>query len=154
MDKKEKCHEIMFFILHQLSVTEISLLRIINILFLSEWYSCLIRKKQLTKITWRRMSFGPCSDDLLDKDFFKPIFSIGGHDTRLDGFSLSLILDDDNVILNSLDREERIIISMAVNHTRDLTFLEQDSLIENLYPIVETNINQTIDLISLAKKAP
>ena len=49
MDKKEKCHEIMFFILHQLSVTEISLLRIINILFFIRMVFLFDKKKTIDK---------------------------------------------------------------------------------------------------------
>lgn len=151
MSENKKLSEVISLILEGYSVNKMSLLRLLNVFFLSEWYSSVLRKNTITKLTWKRMSFGPASDALMEYLSKSNEFSIENIETKLDGTGISLIKKS-NDISDTLSLDDRAIIYIAVKHTKDLDFNQQDQFIHNLFPIVQTDVNQRIELISLSQK--
>ena len=151
MNKNKKLSEVISSILEGYSVNEMSLLRLLNVFFLSEWYSALLRKNTITDLTWIRMSFGPASETLMEYLSKSNEFSIENIETTLDGTGISLSKKL-NGVSDTLSLDDKAIIHIAVKHTKDLDFNQQDQFIHNLFPIVQTDVNQKIELISLSQK--
>lgn len=154
MNTKNKIKGVIDFILYEHSVNEISLLRFLNIFFLSEWYSSLVRNQTITQLKWVRMSFGPSSNELIEYLHELKSYTIENMNTNLDGLGISLKKTSNENNINDLTFDDKVIISIAVRHTKNLSFSKQDQFIQNLFPLTKTNVNQMIDLISLSKIAP
>ncbi|MDP8099638.1 hypothetical protein [Pasteurella atlantica] len=139
------------FIISSYPHETISLIRLIRIMFLSEWYYSIIKEKSLSGSIWNRRTFGPETDSILEvlDDLG---LNLEDGNSELDGFTIVIKTKPLDFSLLSVD--EQIIISIAMKHLNDLNFVELNSYIESLYPIQHTDINAEIKFEELAKKAP
>lgn len=129
---------------------ELSKARLVKMIYLSDWKSCLLYGKQLTSIQWYYNHYGPYVPDVItlinnDDDF------IVKHITNMFGEPKDLIFMKDNVDNPIISDTTSKILDFVIEKTHFLNWSEFISLIYSTYPVVTQKRYSLLNLEELAK---
>lgn len=130
---------------------QLSISRVMKLLYLIEWRYAITKFEKLTDIEWMQTEYGP---------FYKTLRSIFNDSSN---FDISIKIDHNNreqlviVFLNrkeslSLKEEGKEVVDFVINHCKDYSWTELNNLVNSTYAALGTPKGQIIDLINLAKK--
>jgi hypothetical protein len=130
---------------------ELSFSRVMKLVYLIEWKFAITKFEKLTDITWTLTKYGPYYNNLIK------IFEESSN------FEFKTKIDDKNnqqIIIKylkvdkdlSLKDETKIVIDFAIQHCKDLSWVELTNIVNSTYGIINSNQNEIIDITYLAKK--
>ena len=125
--------------------------RITKMVYLVDWYSANVYKKQVSEIEWFFNNFGPYVTDVIEMakenhDTFsiKEVESYYGDTTRV----INII----SSYSPNLSEEEKLSIIKVIDITKNKTWDQFITLVYSTYPIVVSSRYSKLNLLSLAEE--
>lgn len=130
---------------------QLSISRVMKLLYLIEWRYAITKFEKLTDIEWMQTEYGP---------FYKTLRSIYNESSN---YEVTIKLDDKNreqtviIFLNkkenlSLKDEAKKVVDFVINHCKDYSWTELNNLVNSTYGVLNTPQGQIIDVVNLARK--
>jgi uncharacterized phage-associated protein len=130
---------------------QLSISRVMKLLYLIEWRYAIINFEKLTDIEWMQTEYGP---------FYKTLRSIYNESSN---YEVTIKLDDKNreqtviIFLNkkenlSLKDEAKKVVDFVIDHCKDYSWTELNNLVSSTYGVLNTPQGQIIDIVNLASK--
>lgn len=130
---------------------QLSISRIMKLLYLIDWRYAITKFEKLTDIEWLQTEYGP---------FYKSLRAIFNESSN---FDVSIKIDDDNkeqIIIVFLNKKENLVtkietkevVDFVIEHCKDYTWSELNNLVNSTYGILNTPQGQIINVVELAKK--
>ena len=125
--------------------------RITKMVYLADWYSANIYKKQISDIVWIFNNYGPYVEDVLKVALDNPDIFIVKEVENYYGTSKKLI-NTVSTYTPVLTDDEKQSIDIVINITKQKTWGQFITFVYSTYPIVVSNRYSTLDLLSLAEE--
>lgn len=130
---------------------QLSISRVMKLLYLIEWRYAITNFKKLTDIEWLNTEYGP---------FYKSLRNIFNESSN---FSVTLKLDEngrEQTIILFLNKKDTInlksetieVIDFVIEHCQDYSWTELNNLVNSTYGVLNTPQGQIVDIIKLAKE--
>jgi 3-dehydroquinate synthase class II len=130
---------------------QLSISRVMKLLYLIEWRYAITKFEKLTDVEWMQTEYGP---------FYRALRSIFNESSN---FEVSIKLDDNNreqtviVFLNkkensNLREETKEVVNFVIVHCKDYSWSELNNLVNSTYGVLNTQQGQIIDIVNLAIK--
>lgn len=148
----KKLRDIMaFYCIYYPHKRELSKARLTKLVYLADWFSCLLDDNKMTNIDWVFNHYGPYVDDIqhlasLDKDF--DIIN----ETTVYGSQKQVISFNGNVHFPSLTSREEKILRAIIEKTQGMYFNEFIDYVYSTYPVSSSERYANLNLVSLARK--
>lgn len=130
--------------------SELTKARVTKLVYLSDWFSALLDKKQLTEIEWVFNHYGPYVDDVVDAAHSAFGFKIE-HQNTMYGTSkyvLSYNGDEESIKLEERDKE---ILNAVMEKTKTMYFNQFVDYVYSTYPVKTKERYSTFNLVKLAE---
>lgn len=130
---------------------QLSMSRVMKLLYLIEWRYAITKFKKLTDIEWLQTEYGPFNKSL------RTIFNESSN------FDVSIKIDDNNkeqIIIVFLNKKENLeaheetkeVVDFVIQHCKDYSWSELNNLVNSTFGVINTPQGQIINIIQLAKK--
>jgi hypothetical protein len=130
---------------------QLSLSRVMKLLYLIEWRFAITKFGKLTDIDWLQTEYGP---------FYKSLRSIFNESSN---FEVIIKIDDNNkeqLVINFLNKKENFyltndtkeVIDFVISHCQNYSWTELNTLVNSTYGVLSTPQGQIINLVILAKQ--
>lgn len=130
---------------------QLSISRVMKLLYLIEWRYAITKFEKLTDIEWLQTEYGP---------FYKSLRAIFNESSN---FDISIKLDENNkeqIIIVFLNKKENLlvrddakeVINFVIEHCKDFNWNELNNLVNSTYGILNTPQGHIINVEHLAKK--
>ena len=129
---------------------ELSNSRLTKLVYLSDWFSCLLYGKQLTEIRWVFNHYGPYVDDIIDTARQDRLFVISNSQNFYGDNKLIISCDENYQPMISI--KEKNIIDFVIEKTKSMYFYEFIDYVYSTYPISSQQRYLNLDLVSLARE--
>lgn len=129
---------------------ELSNSRLTKLVYLSDWFSCLLYGKQLTEIRWVFNHYGPYVDDIIDTARQDRLFVISNSQNFYGDNKLIISCDENYQPIISI--KEKNIIDFVIEKTKSMYFNEFIDYVYSTYPISSQQRYLNLDLVSLARE--
>jgi hypothetical protein len=129
---------------------ELSNSRLTKLVYLSDWFSCLLYGKQLTEIRWVFNHYGPYVDDIIDTARQDRLFVISNSQNFYGDNKLIISCDENYQPMISI--KEKNIIDFVIEKTKSMYFNEFIDYVYSTYPISSQQRYLNLDLVSLARE--
>jgi len=131
--------------------SEITKARLTKMVYLADWFSALLDRKQLTDINWVFNHYGPYVDDVVDAAHSAFGFKIEHQHTMYGTlkYVISYNGSEDEI---ELEKREKEILQAIINKTQTMYFNDFVDYVYSTYPVKTKERYSTLDLVSLAEK--
>lgn len=129
---------------------ELSKARLTKLVYLSDWFSALTNKTQMTNIKWIFNHYGPYVDDIANIARNNENFRIEHMITKFGGDKYLISVRKDVEI--DLSKKEIKILNFVINKTKDMYFDEFIDYVYSTYPVTANERYSELNLKKLAKK--
>lgn len=130
---------------------QLSISRVMKLLYLIEWRYAITKFEKLTDIEWMQTEYGPFYNSL------RGIFNESSN------FEVSIKLDDnkkEQTVITFLNKKENLnikdetkeVADFVIKHCKDYTWKELNTLVNSTYGVLNTQQGQIIDIVNLAIK--
>lgn len=140
-----------YFCLNYPYPNELSNARLTKMVYLSDWFSCLVLGKQITHIRWVFNHYGPYVDDIVDVAKRDSLFTISTVQNYY-GDNKIIISCDDLSYKPMISEEVKEILDFVINKTKSMYFNEFIDYVYSTYPISSQSRYVNLDLVYLAKE--
>jgi hypothetical protein len=140
---------------------ELSISRLVKLVFLADWKSSIINDRQITNIKWSKRSRGPYGIEVAesistDKLHFNILFNDDyiNHDLNISNldFLISPIKNEEPKSDFDLLDEDKKILDDVLSATAEFNWQELSIFVDSLFPMIKTSLNQSIDLKELSEE--
>lgn len=125
--------------------------RLVKMIYLVDWKSALLHRKQITTINWIFNHYGPYVDDVLHIVKNDQDFNIVSHNNIYGGYKEIVKLNNKNITPNLSDNTKQVV-DFVIEKTKDLEWNDFIRLIYSTYPIVTQEKYSKLDLVRLAEE--
>lgn len=130
---------------------QLSISRVMKLLYLIEWRFAITKLEKLTDIEWLQTEYGP---------FYKSLRSIFNESSN---FEVIIKIDDNNkeqLVINFLNKKENFnlrndtkeVIDFVISHCQNYSWTELNTLVNSTFGVLNTPQGQLISLVILAKQ--
>ena len=130
---------------------QLSISRVMKLLYLIEWRFAITKLEKLTDIEWLQTEYGP---------FYKSLRSIFNESSN---FEVIIKIDDNNkeqLVINFLNKKENFnlrndtkeVIDFVISHCQNYSWTELNTLVNSTFGVLNTPQGQLINLVILAKQ--
>jgi uncharacterized phage-associated protein len=130
---------------------QLSISRVMKLLYLIEWRYAITKFEKLTDIEWMQTEYGP---------FYKALRGIFNESSN---FEVSIKLDDnknEQTVITFLNKKENLnlkadtkeVVNFVIEHCKDYSWKELNNLVKSTYGVLNTPQGQIIDVVNLARK--
>lgn len=130
---------------------QLSISRVMKLLYLIEWRFAITRFEKLTDIEWLNTEYGP---------FYKSLRRIFNESSN---FTVTIKLDEsgrEQTIIFFLNKKDSInlksetidVIDFVIEHCKNYSWTDLNNLVNSTYGILNTPLGQVIDILKLAKE--
>lgn len=130
---------------------ELSKARLTKLVYLSDWFSALLDKKQLTEIEWVFNHYGPYVDDVVESVRSSQGFTVSDSRTMYGSHKYLISCSLENDVLTLSDRE-KAILDTVIEKTKSLYFNSFIDYVYSTYPVKTKERYSSLDLVKLADK--
>lgn len=130
---------------------ELSIARLVKMVYLSDWKSCLLYGKQITSIQWYFSNFGPFVSEIVDSIRKDDDYTISLCTNQF-GDKKELIQIKDNIKSPIISDKNKQILDFVINKTYILDWEKFICLVFSTYPIVKQCRYTKLDLPQLARE--
>ncbi len=140
-----------YFCLYYPHAGELSKARVTKLVYLADWFSALLRNRQMTNIHWVFNHYGPYVDDVIDAVRYRNDFEL----VRLENMHgankevVSFRGDPDAISLHPADQD---ILDWIINKTQPMYFNEFIDFVYSTYPVASNERYSTFDLVDIAQE--
>lgn len=131
---------------------ELSKARLTKLVYLADWFSSLVRERQMTSIIWVFNHYGPYVDDVVNTVLNNQLsFSVQHTSTRFgtDKYLIAYTGSCNQIELNDDDIE---ILNFVIRKTQNMYFDEFIDYIYSTYPIIAEQRYAILNLVELARE--
>ncbi|OBW40047.1 hypothetical protein AB670_03610 [Chryseobacterium sp. MOF25P] len=125
---------------------QLSISRVMKLLYLIEWRFAITKFEKLTDIEWLQTEYGP---------FYKSLRSIFNESSN---FEVLIKIDDNNkeqLVINFLNKKDNFnlrndtkeVIDFVVSHCQNYSWTELNTLVNSTYGVLNTPQGQLINLV-------
>ncbi|WP_319380661.1 Panacea domain-containing protein [Thiomicrorhabdus sp.] len=131
--------------------SEITKARLTKMVYLADWFSALLKGKQLTDINWVFNHYGPYVDDVVEAAQTNYGFKIETESTPYGTpkYIISFHGNSENIDLTNDDKE---ILQKVIEKTRSLYFNDFVDYVYSTYPVKTNERYSTFNLEQLAQQ--
>lgn len=133
------------------NANQLSISRVMKLLYLIEWRYAITKFEKLTDIEWMQTEFGPYYKSL------RVIFSESSN------FEVSIKLDDnkkEQIVITFLNKKNNLnikndakqVVDFVIQHCKDYSWQELNNLVNSTYSVLNTPQGHMIDIVTMAKK--
>lgn len=130
---------------------QLSISRVMKLLYLIEWRYAITKYEKLTDIEWINTEYGPFYKSL--KDIFKDSsnFNIEDDvdDTGRNQTMIRFLNKKENISLKEGTKE---VVNFVIDICKDYSWVELNNLVNSTYGIINTSQGEIINVVELAKK--
>lgn len=130
--------------------TELSNSRLTKLVYLADWFSCLLKNKQMTNIIWMFNHYGPYVEDVLKAVENSSILEVH-MDFNYYGspkYLIKLIDSNQCFFENNLDKDDKQVLEFVISKTKSMYYNDFIDYVYSTYPIVTS---QRYDVLNLAE---
>jgi hypothetical protein len=138
-----------YLFLHYPYHGELSKARVVKMIYLADWRSCLVRGCQITPIRWYFNHYGPYVSEIIDSIRNDQDFLIQSV-TNMFGDSKELIILRNKQCEINISDEVSGILDYVISNTSNLSWDQFISLVYSTYPIVSQSRYSYLDLVQLS----
>lgn len=130
--------------------TELSKARLTKLVYLSDWFSSLLDKKQITNIKWLFNHYGPYVDDVVSLARTDPDFKIIPSTTMYgtDKYLVEFHGEQEQILLTDREKE---ILDAVIEKTKTMYFNSFIDYVYSTYPVQSKERYSFLDLTKLAE---
>ncbi|WP_335992747.1 Panacea domain-containing protein [Pseudoalteromonas sp. CH_XMU1449-3] len=130
--------------------SELTKARVTKLVYLADWFSSLLDKKQMTDIEWVFNHYGPYVDDVVDAAHSSFGFKIEHQNTMYGSskYVLSYNGSDDAI---KLEEREKEILNAVMEKTKTMYFNQFVDYVYSTYPVKTKERYSTFNLVKLAE---
>lgn len=139
-----------YFCLNYPYPNELSNARLTKLVYLADWFNCLVYDKQITDINWVFNHYGPYVDDIIDTASIDSIFTITS--TQNHYGDSKIIISCDKNYKPCVSNDMRIIMDFVIEKTKSMYFNDFINYVYSTYPISSQSRYINLDLVELAKE--
>lgn len=140
-----------YLYLHYPNSNQLSISRVMKLLYLIEWRFAITKYEKLTDIDWLMTEYGP---------FYKSLRSIFNESSN---FEVLIKIDNNNkeqLVINFLNKKENFnlrndtkeVIDFVISHCQNFSWTELNTLVNSTYGVLNTPQGQIINLVILSKQ--
>lgn len=129
---------------------ELSNARLTKMVYLADWESCKINRKQITDINWYFDNYGPYVDDIKNTAMESNDFIVENI-INLHGTPKTLININPGAKINNLSESDIFILNKVINDTRRLFWNDFIKYVYSTEPIKNNPRYKNLDLVKASK---
>ena len=130
---------------------ELSKARVVKMIYLADWRSCLVRESQITGIHWYFNHYGPYVSAIVDAIRQDEDFIIQSS-TNVFGDTKEVVVLKNPQCQISVSDEVRSILDFVIDKTSKLNWGDFINLVYSTYPVVTQPRYSYFDLVKLSKE--
>lgn len=131
--------------------SEISKARLTKMVYLADWFSALLDKKQLTDIEWVFNHYGPYVDDIVNSVNNASGFKTEQQNTMYGTSKFVINFLGDEAIID-LSQREKDILKAVIDKTKTMYFNDFVDYVYSTYPVKTNERYSTFNLVAIAEK--
>lgn len=139
-----------YFCLNYPYPSELSNARLTKLVYLSDWFNCLVYGKQITDINWLFNHYGPYVDDVIDTARMDDTFMINL--TKNHYGDNKIIISCNKDYKPYISNEMRDVMDFVIEKTKSMYFNDFIDYVYSTYPISSQSRFINLDLVELAKE--
>lgn len=142
---------IAYFCLHYPHKRELSKARLTKLVYLADWFSALIFRRQITNINWIFNHYGPYVDDIARTVSYNNNFRVINTFTQFNTEKsiIYYIGRKDNITISN---DEVSILNFVIEKTKNFYFDEFIDYVYSTYPISSNERYSELNLVQLAEQ--
>lgn len=130
---------------------ELSKARLTKLVYLADWFSALLDKRQMCNIKWMFNHYGPYVEDVANLASMDDDFAIIPQKTMY-GSDKYVISYSGKEVGEELSNREKAILDTIIDKTTPMYFNDFIDYVYSTYPISSNERYATLDLVALANK--
>ncbi len=130
---------------------ELSKARVVKMIYLADWRSCLVRETQITNIHWYFNHYGPYVSEIIDAIRNDDDFSIQSA-TNMYGDTKEIIVLKNTQCRVDLTEDVSDILDFVIEKTSKLNWTDFIDLVYSTYPVATQPRYSYFDLVKLSKE--
>lgn len=130
---------------------ELSKARVTKLIYLADWFSALLRNRQMTNIHWVFNHYGPYVDDVIESIRYRDDFELVRLDNMFGAAKEIVSFRGDPRSIN-LNPDDEDILDWIINKTRSMYFNEFIDFVYSTYPVASNERYSSFDLVDLAQE--
>lgn len=142
---------IKYFYINYPKKGELSKARLVKMIYLSDWRSCLVFNKQITDIQWFYNNYGPYVSEIIKSIRTDNEFEIK-QVSNMYGETKEIIFLKDGYSIPSVSDNTKNILDFVIEKTSPLNWTSFISLVYSTYPVVKQNRYSYFNLVELARE--
>lgn len=142
---------IKYFYINYPQKGELSKARLVKMIYLSDWKSCLLYEKQITNIHWFFNNYGPYVSEIINEIRTDSEFEIK-RVSNMYGESKELVFLKNGFSQPSISNSTKSILDFVIEKTYLLNWTNFISLVYSTYPVVKQHRYSYFNLVELAKE--
>ena len=130
---------------------ELSKARMTKLIYLADWFSALLRNRQMTNIHWVFNHYGPYVDDVIDSIRYRDDFEL----LRLDnlyGAAKEVVCFRGDQRSIHLHADDKKVLDWIIAKTQPMYFNEFIDFVYSTYPVASNERYSTFNLLDLAQE--
>lgn len=140
-----------FFYLHYPCTGELSKARVVKMVYLADWRSCIVNGRQITDIHWYFNHYGPYVSEIIDIIRQDNDFLIHSS-TNVFGDSKEVVILQNKQCEVNVSPDVSDILEFVIKKTSLLSWNDFIDLVYSTYPVVTQQRYSFFDLVALSKK--
>ena len=140
-----------YLYLHYPFKMELSKARLVKMIYLIDWRSCILYQKQITDIRWYFNHYGPYVSEIIGMIRKDNDFEINSIPNMFGEMKEFIVLRNEKCIIN-ISKDVEDIANYVIDNTANLKWEQFINLIYSTYPIVKQPRYSYLDLVQLSKE--
>ncbi|WP_198336860.1 Panacea domain-containing protein [Psychrobacter celer] len=129
---------------------ELSNSRLTKLVYLSDWFNCLINEKQISDIHWIFNHYGPYVDDVMKTAENSSCFEIEYQKNFYGNFKTLVKCSSYKDVV--LAQEEKLVLDFVINKTNKMYYNDFIDYVYSTYPVYSKHRYSSLDLANLANE--
>lgn len=129
---------------------ELSNSRLTKLVYLSDWFNCLINGKQISEIYWVFNHYGPYVDDVMKMAEHSKYFEIDYQKNFYGNFKTLIKCKESQS--SFLSGEEISVLEFVIKKTNRMYYNDFIDYVYSTYPVYSKHRYSNLDLVSLANE--
>ncbi|PKH92496.1 hypothetical protein CXF76_06375 [Pseudoalteromonas sp. 78C3] len=130
--------------------SELTKARVTKLVYLADWFSALLDKKQMTDIKWVFNHYGPYVDDVVDAAHSGFGFKVE-HQNTMYGTSKYVLSYNGRENSIKLEERDKEILNAVMEKTKTMYFNQFVDYVYSTYPVKTKERYSTFNLVKLAE---
>lgn len=145
---------IAYFCRHYPYTNELSNSRLTKLVYLADWFNCLLTNRQMTKITWLFNHYGPYVNDILEEvnksDLLEVIMDFNFYGSPK--YVIKLIDGCYVSFEEGITNDDKKILDFVISKTKTMHYNSFIDYVYSTYPVSSSQRYDSLNLVELARE--